>query len=176
MTARGLQTLPIAERLIVKSEGYTPYVYADPNGDATAGPGLFLHRGPPTAADIRKYGTKQNPKMTRREYFRLLDDLISKFERGVRSILRNRGIKVNACEFSALVSLAYNIGLAALAGSTVVNKLAADKRWQAGLAFMLWVFGNHGVPLPGLVIRRRRERRLFRGKHRHVRCGPRRLT
>jgi GH24 family phage-related lysozyme (muramidase) len=35
------------------------------------------------------------------------------------------------------------------------------------------VFGAGGVKLPGLVIRRARERRLFRGRVRHATCGIR---
>jgi GH24 family phage-related lysozyme (muramidase) len=170
-----VEVLGIAERLIVKSEGFTNYVYADPNGDATAGPGKFLHEGPPTRAEIEKYGTKKNPKMSRATYFRMLDELINQFERGVEDILRDFRIAVNRCEFSALVSIAYNIGLTALRNSSIIKSLRKNHRSRAGAKFMLWVLGNGGIKLPGLVIRRARERRLFRGKHKHVACGVRKV-
>jgi lysozyme len=161
--------------LIVKSEGFTNYVYADPNGDATVGPGKFLHKGPPTSAEIIKYGTKKNPKMSRAEYFRILDILIDEFEQGVEDILRDLRIAVNRCEFSALVSIAFNIGLGALRRSSIIKSLKKGHRSRAGAKFMLWILGNGGIKLPGLVIRRARERRLFRGKHKHVSCGVRKV-
>lgn len=168
-----MHTPAIAERIIIKSEGFTPYVYADPNGDATMGPGVFLHKGPPTQEEIGRWGTKQHPKMSRVRYFELLDGKISEFETGVTDICRDFNIKVNHCEFGALVSIAYNIGLGGLRGSRIIKYLRQGKRLKAGAAFMLWVFGSGARKLPGLVIRRARERRLFRGGYKHVSCGVR---
>jgi lysozyme len=82
-------------------------------------------------------------------------------------------VPINRCEFGALVSLVWNIGAGNFARSTVLRELNAGHRFRAGLAFMLWVFAG-GQRLPGLVIRRGRERRLFRGRLRHIDCGRRR--
>jgi lysozyme len=82
-------------------------------------------------------------------------------------------VPVNRCEFGACVSLVWNIGAGAFAKSTVLRELNAGHRFRAGAAFMLFVLAG-GRRLPGLVIRRQRERRLFRGAHRHIECGTRR--
>lgn len=80
-------------------------------------------------------------------------------------------VKLNQCEFDALVSLTYNIGIGGFAESTVLRELNQGHRFRAGLAFLLWDKGG-GRTLLGLSRRRRRERRLFRSKRK--RCGTRR--
>lgn len=61
---------------------------------------------------------------------------------------------------AALISLAYNIGATALAGSTLVKRLNAGDVPGAASEFERWVYAG-GVVLPGLIRRRRAERALF---------------
>lgn len=65
-------------------------------------------------------------------------------------------------ELGAMVSLAYNIGAANFAGSTVLRKFLAGDRTGAADAFSMWVKAG-GTTLPGLVTRRMAERLTFLG-------------
>lgn len=167
-----MRTPPAAIRLIHRSEGHTPYAYNDPVGFCTAGPGILLHRSPCTLKDYERYGSRSHPGIEPAEYDRMFRRALEPRELAVAELVT---VPVNACEFGALVSLCWNIGAGNLARSTVIRELNRGHRYRAGLAFMLWVFAG-GRKLPGLVIRRGRERRLFRGRHRHIHCGARRLT
>lgn len=72
------------------------------------------------------------------------------------------GAPVTDDQFAALVSLAFNIGGAALASSTLLRKLQAGDVDGAAEEFERW---NHagGRVLAGLTSRRRAERALFEG-------------
>lgn len=164
-----MQTPPVARRLILKSEGYTPYAYNDPVGFCTAGPGILLHRSRCTAEDYREYGTRERPGISDARYERMFERALAPREQAVRDLVT---VKVNRCEFGALVSLVWNIGAGNFARSTVLRELNRGHRYRAGLAFGLWVFAG-GQRLPGLVLRRWRERRLFRGQLSHIDCGDR---
>lgn len=67
-----------------------------------------------------------------------------------------------AGQFGAMVSLAYNIGVKAFAGSSVARAHAAGNAAGAEKAFGLWTKGG-GKVLPGLVRRRAAEAALYRG-------------
>jgi GH24 family phage-related lysozyme (muramidase) len=67
---------------------------------------------------------------------------------------------VNANEFGACVSLAYNIGPNAFAKSTVLRKLNAGNKQEAAEAFKLWNKAG-GEVVKGLVNRRKAEIELF---------------
>lgn len=64
-------------------------------------------------------------------------------------------------QFSAMVSLAFNIGEGAFAGSTVLRKHLAGDHVGAAEAFKLWNKGG-GQVLTGLVKRRAAEAQLYR--------------
>jgi len=68
--------------------------------------------------------------------------------------------KVNANQFGACVSLAYNIGPNAFAKSTVLRELNANNMDKAAHAFQMWNKAG-GVVSKGLVRRREAERQLF---------------
>jgi lysozyme len=66
--------------------------------------------------------------------------------------------------FSALVSLAFNIGTGAFATSTLRRKLQEGDLWGASAEFSRWNkarVGGRLVTLPGLTRRREAERQLF---------------
>jgi lysozyme len=66
-------------------------------------------------------------------------------------------------QFDALVSFAFNLGAAALEGSTLLRKLNAGDVAGAAAEFPKWCHAGNAV-LPGLVTRRARERALFEGE------------
>ena len=64
-------------------------------------------------------------------------------------------------QFDALVSFAFNCGVAALAASTLLRKLNAQDCCGAADEFPRWVRDAQGNVEPGLVSRRTKERALF---------------
>lgn len=77
-----------------------------------------------------------------------------------RAVQRAVTVPMNQNEFDALVSLCYNIGVAAFSGSTVVKRLSREDRSGAADAILWWNKDN-GRILKGLVERRAEERSLF---------------
>lgn len=71
------------------------------------------------------------------------------------------GTRVSDQCFSALVSLAWNIGLGALEKSTLLRKLRAGDQWGAWSELPRWAHAN-GQLLPGLVRRRAAEQALWK--------------
>lgn len=82
---------------------------------------------------------------------------IAKFE---TAVTKSVTVEINQNEFDAMVSLAYNIGAAGFAKSTVLKRLNKGDRSGAATAFEMWKSGG-GRVLPGLVSRRKREAALF---------------
>lgn len=83
---------------------------------------------------------------------------VSEFEHCVEAALP----AVQEHEFSACVSLAYNIGCKAFAGSSVVRFINAGDMRAAADAFLLWNQAG-GKVMNGLVQRRKEERAMFLG-------------
>lgn len=65
-------------------------------------------------------------------------------------------------QFDAMLSLGYNIGMEALAGSTVMRRHKAGDHEGAATAFGLWN-KNDGAVMRGLVKRRAAEAEMYRG-------------
>lgn len=63
-------------------------------------------------------------------------------------------------EWIALTSFSFNVGWQAFADSTLLKKLNAGDKEGAAAELSRWVHGG-GRVLPGLVVRRAREARLF---------------
>lgn len=82
------------------------------------------------------------------------------FEDGVNRLVK---INVTQCEYDALVSFAYNVGLGGLEDSTLLRKLNAKDIDGASAEFPKWN-KQGGVVMPGLTKRRLDERRIFDGK------------
>ena len=90
----------------------------------------------------------------------LRQDLIA-FEVGVKQLVK---VTINDNELSAMVSLAYNIGGAAFATSSVLRELNSENRAAAADAFLLWnkiSSGGDLVVSDHLMNRRQDERALF---------------
>jgi len=72
-------------------------------------------------------------------------------------------VRVTENEFSAMVSLAYNIGVFAFKDSTVLQEVNRNKTQAAANAFLLWNKSG-GKAYPHLTDRRQKERALFISK------------
>lgn len=91
----------------------------------------------------------------------LRDDL-RRFEQWVSD--RTDEIPLTDNQFSALVSLCYNCGMAPLDDENTIKEALNRQDYEAAAqGFMLWVYAG-GKKLKGLVDRRREERELFEKK------------
>lgn len=87
----------------------------------------------------------------------LLEDL-DRFERGVIGLAK----QATPGQFSAMVALAFNIGLGAFGTSTLLKKHLAGDYAEAALQFLRWNRAGSKV-LAGLTTRRMAEAALYRG-------------
>lgn len=91
---------------------------------------------------------------------RLMED-VSKFMNGVKKKVK---VPASANELGAMTSLAYNIGLMAFAGSTLLRKYNAGDKAGASAQFQNWNKAG-GKVLKGLTRRRADERSVFDGNN-----------
>lgn len=134
--------------LVKRFEGLRLDAYRCPAGVATIG---FGSTGP---------HVRMGMTITAGEAERLLDKDLARFEAGVTAMLT--GIPTSEDEFSAMVSLAFNIGLGAFATSTLLKRHKAGNKTGAANAFLSWVFAGK-KKLPGLMKRREAEKELYEG-------------
>jgi lysozyme len=95
--------------------------------------------------------------ITKKEAEDLLVKDLERFEAGVKDLVK---VSISENQFSALVSFAYNIGLNALSGSTLMKKLNAGDIMGAANQFERWNKAG-GKEVQGLTNRRLAERDLF---------------
>lgn len=137
--AQGVQLIKNAESLRLRA-------YRCPAGKWTIGYG---DTGPDVRPGLTITEAEAEERLARR--------LAGEFEPGVEQLL---AASVSGNQFSALVSFAYNVGLQALAESTLLRRLNAGDEGGAADEFPRWTRSN-GHVLPGLVTRRAVERELF---------------
>ena len=104
---------------------------------------------------------KPGMTITEREAESLLRDDLKDAEHAVERPVK---VPINDNEFSALVSLVFNIGEHAFAKSTTLKRLNKDDREGAAQAIDLWnkaTIGGKKKTVPGLVRRRAAEKALF---------------
>lgn len=82
------------------------------------------------------------------------------FERGVATALKDARFPVLQREFDALVDLAFNIGLGAFKSSSLLRAYLAGDKARVAEKFLDWNQAG-GKVIPGLVVRRKRERAWF---------------
>lgn len=140
-----MQTNPAGLAILKDSEGCRLQAYLCPAGKWTCGWG---QTGPDIGPDT---------EWTQEQADERLAAALGTFERGVARMLR---VPVTGNQFSALVCLAYNIGLGNLLQSTLMRRINAGDVAGAADEFPKWSLAN-GQRLPGLVRRRERERALF---------------
>ncbi len=131
-------------RLVAEFEGFRGRAYQCPAGVWTIGYGFTK-------------GVQPGDVITREQADARLDAELAEFAEGVHRLL-TRPATPNA--FGAMVSLAFNIGLAAFARSTVLRLHNAGDATGAARAFALWNKAG-GRVLPGLVRRRAAEAALY---------------
>lgn len=134
-------------------EGFSAVPYNDAANNATIGYGHLLHAGPVTQADRTHWGS-----ITRSRGLDLLSGDLLKAERAVLELVRPPVVFQH--RFDAVVSFVFNVGVGAFAGSHLLQKLNSRSRRGAADELLKWVFAG-GQPLPGLLNRRKAERRLF---------------
>lgn len=135
--------------LVKKSEGLRLEAYRCPAGILTVGYGS-------TGPHVRS-GMIITPGEAER--FLMLD--LRRFEVGVEAMTDM--VPTNDNQFSACVSLAFNIGLGAFATSSVLKRHKKGDYPGAANAFLMWVKAK-GQTLPGLVKRREAEKMLYLGE------------
>lgn len=134
---------------IANWEGFRDEAYIPVKGDV------------PTIGFGTTEGVKPGDRITvERALIKLLEDA-NRFEAAVK---RCAPVPMHMHEFSAFVSLAYNIGETAFCNSTLVKKLNALDYEGACKEILRWN-KFQGQVLPGLVRRREAEYKLCRGDH-----------
>jgi lysozyme len=136
--------------LIKRNEGCKLRAYLCPAGVWTIGYGS-------TGSHV-----KPNSVITKAEAEALLIKDLSRFENGV--LVAVAPVTPLVHEFDAMVSLAFNIGLANFEKSSVCKLYRTGKKVQAANAFSMWNKAKvNGVltPLAGLTKRRSEEKQLF---------------
>lgn len=135
--------------LIKEFEGWRSKAYKCPAGVWTIGYGHTSMAGPPAV--------KPGMTITREEGERILRNDLKAYEDGVKSAIK---VPLNSNQFSACVSLCYNIGVGAFRKSSVARFCNAQQWKKAADAFSLWNKAG-GKVLPGLTRRRAAEAALF---------------
>jgi len=95
-----------------------------------------------------------------RALVRLVEEIDTVYVAGVKECVT---VPLYQHEFSAFVSLTYNIGVKAFCGSTVVKRVNAQDYQGACDAILLWNKAG-GKVLRGLENRRKEEKRICEGK------------
>lgn len=147
-----MKTSPDGIDLIKKFEGLRLTAYPDPG---TGGEPWTIGYGTTSSAGVGKI--TKGMKITQVQAESMLVRSLTDYELGVTHALRS---PVTQHQFDALVSLAYNIGVANMSRSSVVKYLNAGQVEKAAGAFMLWNKAA-GRVMPGLTRRRAAERELF---------------
>lgn len=142
---------PKARKLIASFEGNVLEAYPDP---ATGGEPWTIGRGFTLPGKIKQGDTI--PAWCSEVLF---DCTLRQYEDAVRDHLD--GADTDAAQFGALVSLSYNIGIGALARSTLLRKHKTGDWDGAEAEFARWNRAA-GKVMPGLTRRRKAEAELYR--------------
>lgn len=134
--------------LIRHYEGFRPKAYKCPAGVWTIGYGSTFY------ANGKK--VREGDTITEQDARLLLSLVVSEFSAQVKKLLK---VELKDNPFSAVVSLAYNIGMGNFKSSTLLKKLNTNDS-SAAEEFLKWTRAG-GKVLPGLVARRHAERLLF---------------
>lgn len=160
-------------KFIADFEGFSPIPTDELDGFSTVGVGHLIGHRPVTAADrqaIWVKGQETPGRLTEAEARQLLRlDLHRTYEPAVMRLFQKGGPLAGRWSqplYDALVSAAYNLGVGAITPGSVSGFETLHSAIRAGSpnrvadALPLYVNGPAG-PLPGLVRRRRAERRLI---------------
>jgi len=138
---------------IKKFEGYLSRAYQDVAGVWTIGYGNTYY------ADGSK--VKQGDTISKSEAEDLFSKILDQFSSKVSSTITSQ---INQCQFDALVSFTYNVGIASLKKSTLLKKVNANPDDESIRdEFMKWTKAG-GKVYNGLVKRRKDEADYYFGK------------
>ena len=106
-------------------------------------------------------GVYQGMTITQRQADDLFQKDIDAFARQVTSVLTSNQVTLRQCQFDAVTSFAYNVGMGNLKRSTLFKKLKANRDdLSIASEFAKWNKGG-GKVLPGLTRRRAAEAKLY---------------
>ncbi len=145
-----MQVSSAGRAFIALKEGKRLSAYQDSVGIWTIGVGHTAAAGAPAPV--------KGMTISDAECDAILSRDLAAFEAGVEAAVT---VSIAQHEFDALVSFAFNVGLGALRGSTLLKRLNAGDREAAAKQFSVWVKAG-GKTLAGLVARRADEAALFR--------------
>lgn len=140
-----------AIELIKMAEGFKSQPYLCPANVPTIGYGSTRY------ADNTPVKISDKPITVAQAEELLLATLAKEYEPAVNRYVR---VVINQNQFDALISFVYNLGIQALRTSTLLRLVNENKFIAASSEFKKWIWAN-GKKLPGLIIRRERERLLF---------------
>lgn len=133
-------------QMIQEFEGFKATAYKDVAGIWTIGYGSTYYQ------DGTK--VKRGDKITKQDAEQLLTHVVQKFADDVNEVVT---AQLNDCQFGAVVSLVYNIGINAFKRSTILKKINADPDDPSiHKEFKRWVRAG-GMTVNGLAIRRQKE-------------------
>lgn len=135
---------PAAVEMVKRFEGCSLFAYRCPAGRWTIAWG-------------RTRGVKEGDICTQAQANQWLAEDVALFANGVRKLVK---VPLTDNQFGALVSFAYNVGLAAFANSTLIRKVNAGNFDGAREEFARWVNAG-GKRLDGLVRRRAAEAEMW---------------
>lgn len=139
--------------LIKSFEGFSARPYLCPAGVPTIGYGATYY------PDGKKVTMRDKP-VTEADATAMLRSMLVSYENGVTRYVQ---VPITQGQFDALVSFAYNLGLTALKGSTLLRLVNERNFVGAAVQFSRWNKAS-GKVLPGLTRRREAERKLFVGQ------------
>ena len=146
----------LAVELIKEFEGFKNYAYIDTDGTPVIGYGLSKVGGVPV-----RIGDRISPSQADAALDAHLREISRELDEAVEVELSDR-------QFSALASIAFNVGMGAIENSTLIRKINAGDYAGAANEFLRWDKANLGgriVQMPGLTRRRAAERELFLGQN-----------
>ncbi len=148
-----LELTNAVQQLIERDEGDRLTAYPDPGTGGDPWTIGYGHTGPDVTPGLT---------ITQAQATLLLIGDLHRFEDGVKSLITSAP-STNDAQFSAMVSLSYNVDLGNFAKSSVLRDHLAGNYQGAADAFLLWDKAA-GQVMAGLVRRRRQEREAYLGQ------------
>jgi GH24 family phage-related lysozyme (muramidase) len=146
-----MKTSDAGLKLIMQFEGLRLKAYRCPAGVWTIGYGHTSAAGVPDVRDGMRISAQEAEAILKKD--------LAGFEAAVAGLVKK---ELTQAQFDVLVSFAYNCGVGALKGSTLLKRVNAGAFDAVSAELMKWTKAK-GKELPGLVRRRRAEAALWRG-------------
>lgn len=143
------------KNLFKEWEGLVTHVYLDSGGEPTIGIGHLLTQSERASGRIIIRGQAVNYQngLTEQECWDLLDQDLNDAEKVVNETVN---VPLNQNQFDTLVSFAFNVGMNAFRGSTLLKLLNQGQYDQVPEQLRRWV-RDTGKVVQGLVNRREKE-------------------